>query len=135
MKKLSLLFALLLVLPLFNSCEEETKNLLLGKWSWVSGTDACYDGSVLVETNTISEPFFLYVEFLKGGTGYIYEDATTSQAFTWKKDGSTLTINEGTVDEMVETIVTLNKATLVVELTQTGECDSNDLTITMVKLP
>jgi hypothetical protein len=138
MKKLSLLFALLLVLPLFNSCEEETKNLLIGKWGWVSGTYAEYEDDVLVESGTISEPFFVSVEIKKGGTGTL-DTGDGTEDFTWKKSGDTLTINEGTVDEMIEKIITNTKTSLVVEVTMTeeegGVVYKYVQTITMVKIP
>jgi hypothetical protein len=138
MKKLSLFVTLLLLVSMFNACEEETTNLLLGKWGWVSGVMEYYEDDVLVETETITEPFFVSVEILKGGTGTI-DTGDGTETFTWKKDGKTLTINEGTVDEMVETIVSNTKTSLVIEVIETeeegGVVYKSVTRITTVKIP
>lgn len=139
MKKLSLFVALLLLVSMFNSCDEETTNLLLGKWGWVSGTYAEYEDDVLQESGTIEGSFFETIEFLKGGSGTVTFTGEDPETFTWKKDGNDVTVDEGTVDEQNIKIKTLNKLTLVFEMTET-ETEGDVVykyvtTITMVKIP
>jgi len=139
MKKLSLFVALLLLVSMFNSCDEETTNLLLGKWGWVGATWIEYEDGVQTDSGTMTEAFFTTVEILKGGTGTVTFPDLSYDTFTWKKDGNDLIIDKGTVDEQNQKIITLNKLTLVLEMTETETEDdvvyTFVTTITLVKIP
>ena len=139
MKKLSIFVVLFLLVSMFNACDEETTNLLLGKWAWVSGTYAEYEDDVLVESGAIEEDFFESLEFLKGGAGTVYFSTVEYESFVWKKDGKTVTVDEGTIDEQIIKIKTLTKISLIFEMTET-ETEGDVVykyvtTVTMVKIP
>ena len=139
MKKLSIFVVLVLFVSMFQACDEETTNLLLGKWGWVSATYTEYEDGVQVDTGTVEEAFFTTVEILKGGTGTVTFLDLSYDTFNWKKDGKTLIIDEGTVDEQNQSIKTLTKLSLVLEMTET-ETEGDVVytyvtTITMVKIP
>jgi len=114
---------------MFNACEEEENNLLLGKWSFVVYTYEIYEGTTLVDSGTATDAPFLYLEFFKGGTGTVYFDEVETETFTWEKNGKKVLVNEGTVDEQNITIVTLTKSILV--FTQSMTMEEGETTYTV----
>ncbi len=117
MKKLAIFTVVLLLFSMFNACEEEEKNLLLGKWAFVSLSWIEYEDGVQVDSGSSTQSDILYLEFFKGGIGCVYFSEVEYDTFIWEKDGKTLIVNEGTVDEQEITIITLTKSTLVFEMT------------------
>lgn len=117
MKKITIFTLLLSLLSMFNACEEEEKNLLLGKWAFVNVSWIDYDDGVQVDSGSSTQSEILYLEFYKGGMGCVYFSEVEYETFTWEKDGKTITVNEGAEDEQEITIVTLTKSTLVFEMT------------------
>ncbi len=129
MKKLSIFTLLLLLFGMFNACEEEKENLLLGKWSFVVYTYEIYESSTLVDSGSSTEGPFIYLEFLKGGDGIVTFDEFESDTFAWEKDGKKVLVDEGTENEQNITIVTLTKSTLIFTMTMTMQ--EGDTTYTM----
>ncbi len=121
MKKLAIFTVLLFLFSMFNACEEDEKNLLLGKWSFVVYTYEIYDGAILEDSGSSTDGPFIYLEFLKGGDGIVTFDEFESDTFTWEKDGKNVLVDEGTDNEQNITIVTLTKSTLVFTMTMTIE--------------
>jgi hypothetical protein len=121
MKKFAIFTVLLLLFSMFNACEEDEKNLLLGKWGFVVYTYEIYEGTTLVDSGSSTEGPFIYLEFIKGGTGIVTFDEFESDTFTWEKDGKTVLVDEGTQNEQNINIVTLTKNTLVFTMTMTME--------------
>ncbi len=117
MKKSAFLFLLVFLFSMFNSCEEDEKNLLLGKWGFVSVKYIEYEDGVKVDEETSYEADVVYLEFLKGGVGHVYFSEVEYDTFSWTKDGKTVTIES---DEEFE-IETLTKSTLVLKITETWE--------------
>ena len=138
MKKITLFTVLLLLLSMFNSCEEDEVNLLLGKWGFVSFKWIEYEDGVKVDEGTSTENEFIYLEFLKGGAGYVYFDEVDYDTFTWEKDCKTVTVDEGTVNEQVIKIETLTKSTLVFSMSYSETYDGvtymQENIITMTKV-
>ncbi len=138
MKKLAILTVLLFLFSMFNACEEDEKNLLLGKWAFVSISWIEYEDGVQVDSGSSTQSDILYLEFFKGGTGFVYFSEVEYDTFTWEKDGKTLIADEGTVDEQEIKIITLTKSTLVFEMTMSetieGTVYSIVQTMTMSKV-
>ncbi len=138
MKKLAIFTALLLLFGMFNACEEDEKNLLIGKWSFVVYSYEIYDGATLEDSGTSTDGPFLYLEFFKGGDGIVTLDEEETETFTWEKDGKSVLVNEGTVDEQNISIVTLTKDTLIFTMTmiieEGGTTYTVYQTITMVRV-
>jgi len=129
MKKLAIFTLLLLLFSMFNACEEEEKNLLLGKWSFVSYDYELYEDGILQDEGTSYENEWIYLEFIKGGVGHVYSDEVNYDIFTWKKDGKKITVDEGSQEEMIVTIEILTKSTMVFSLTMSQQ---NGVLITML---
>lgn len=129
MKKIALFTVLLFLFSIFNACEEDEKNLLLGKWSFVVYTYEIYEGSTLADSGSSIEGPFLYLEFIKGGTGIVSFDEVENDTFTWEKDGKTVLVNEGTEDEQNITIVTLTRNTLIFTMTMSTQDNGTTYTI------
>ena len=129
---------MLLLFSMFNACEEDEKNLLLGKWSFVVYSYEIYDGATLEDSGTSTDGPFLYLEFIKGGDGIVYFDEVEFDTFTWEKDGKSVLVDEGTDNEQNITIVTLTKETLIFTMTMTIEEGETTYTvyqtITMVRV-
>jgi hypothetical protein len=121
MKKLSIVILTLFLASMFNSCEDEEVASLIGKWLYGSVTFELYEDDVLVESGPFNEMDFEYLEFIKGGTLYVWFDSVEYETITWKKDGKTVTLDEGTEDEMVLKIETLTKTTLKVSFSEEEE--------------
>lgn len=117
MKRFAILTIVLLLFSMFNACEEEEKNLLLGKWAFVSLSWIEYENGGQVDSGSSTQSDILYLEFFKGGVGCVYFSEVEYDTFIWEKDGKTLITNEGTEDEQEITIITLTKSTLVFEMT------------------
>jgi len=121
MKKFVLLSVLLLLFSLFNACEEEEKNLLLGKWMLQLVTYEYYEDDLLVDSGMTSYYDFKYLEFFKGGEGNVWLDKIEYDTFTWRKDGKTIYVDEGTENEQVIEINELLKTALVFTITMEEE--------------
>jgi len=113
MKKLAILSVLLFLFSMFNACEEEEKNLLLGKWMLQLVYYESYEDDLMFDSGTTSYYDFKYLEFFKGGEGKVWFDEIEYDTFTWRKDGKTLYADEGTVNEQVIEINELSKTALV----------------------
>ncbi len=117
MKKLAIFTVLLFLFSMFNACEEDEKNLLLGKWGFVSVKYAYYEDGVKLDEETSYEADVVYLEFLKNDIGYVYFSELEYETFSWERDGKTVTIDS----EEVFTIETLTKSSLVIKITETWE--------------
>lgn len=117
MKKIALIPLVLLLVSVFNACEEEEEvDLILGKWTFVSGHWADYENGVLVDEGSISETDIVYLEFFKDGIGHVYFDEVDYDMFSWEREEYTLIVNPGTQDEQTITIETLTQSTLVFKM-------------------
>ncbi len=121
MKKLAVITALLFLFSMFNACEEEGKNLLLGKWILQLVYYESYEDDLMFDSGTTSYYDFKYLEFFNGGEGKVWFDKIEFDTFTWRKDGKTLYVNEGTQEEQVIEINELSKTALVFTITMEEE--------------
>ena len=121
MKRLSIFILSLFLVTMFNSCEDEEVASIIGKWLFGSSTYSLYEDNVLVSSGDFEQMEFLYLEILKGGTGYVWFDAVEYETFSWQKDGKTFTIYEGPESDMIFKIEELSKTTLKLSLTEEEE--------------
>ena len=138
MKKLTLFSLLLFLASMFNACEDDEVASLIGKWLFGSSTYEVYLDDVLEDSGTFTDMEFQHLEFFKGGTGTVWFDAVEYESFTWEKDGKTVTIDEGTINEMIFKIKKLTKTTLQFTTTEEEE-DGEDvyeiiITLNMTKV-
>ena len=106
---------------MFNACEDDEVASIIGKWLFGNASYELYEDDVLVESGAFTEIEFQHLEFFKGGSGYVWFDAVEYETFTWKKDGKTVTIDEGTANEMIFKIEKLSKTTMKLSMTEEEE--------------
>jgi hypothetical protein len=117
MKKLSIIVLFMFLASMFNSCEDEETASLIGKWLWELGVMEYYIDDVFQGSESSTEGEWKYLEFFKGGTGTVWFDDVEYETFNWKKEGKTVTVDEGTVDEQTIKIEKLSESTLKFKLT------------------
>jgi len=121
MRKITLFTVLVFLFSVFNACEDEDVASLIGKWLFELSTAEYYEDNVLVGTETYYEGDIKYLEFFKGGTGTVWFDELENESFTWKKEGKTVTVDEGTDNEQVIKIKNLSQSTLKFSMTMEEE--------------
>ncbi|MDZ7607093.1 MAG: lipocalin family protein [Cyclobacteriaceae bacterium] len=139
------------VLCLIVSCNDDDENtpsdLLVGEWTITSTTMDLFvnekslvqylmdeadmtlaEAQVLADLiqNELMGMFNGTIDFKSGGTYTAVFDGDPDNG-TWKisSDGETITLDQGTIDEMLAAIKTLTESTLIIEMTQDEDFDLN----------
>ena len=148
---------LYLTICLLVSCNKDSKDvlpsdLILGKWTMTSTTmDLLFDNKPLSQylieelgipqdeaenftdllNDSLLELFTGTIDFKSDHTYAIVLDGD-SDTGTWSlsADGKTLLLDQGTIDETLVTIMTLDSSTLIIEMTQSDEEDLDEDGIT-----
>ena len=138
---------------LFVSCSKDSEDalptdLILGKWTMTATTmDLLFDNKPLSQylseelgipqdeaenftdllNDSLLELFTGTIDFKSDHTYAIVLDGDSDNGtWTLSADGKTLLLDQGTIDETLVTIITLDSSTLIIEMTQSDEEDLDE---------
>lgn len=114
-KSAAFLFLLLLVSTLGCKKDKSANELIIGKWEVKTMKLVYYENNVKTSESTqLFGSKEMELEIRNDGTGSEYENLAENEVFTWSMNGSSVTVRESGMDDVVMTVtVTENNLTLV----------------------